>query len=69
VMMEPWSGAILGATVTLGIFVLVNVFHAGRMAARVDALESWRADVKREFDELNAGIRRVEALLRGEGVR
>ncbi len=39
--------------VTVAIFVLGIVFTAGRLSARVDALESWRAEVHGMLDSIN----------------
>lgn len=35
----------VAATVTIAIFLAGVIYHAGRLSARLDNLESWRTDV------------------------
>jgi hypothetical protein len=55
-----------GALVGLGIFVAGLIYHAGRMAARVDALEAWRLELRADFLQLRNSLEQIKGLIRGE---
>ncbi len=45
------------------VFIMSTVFYAGRLTARVDALEQWRAEVLRVLERIDDSLRRMERLL------
>ena len=60
--------AVVSLVVSVVIFVIGVTFAAGRLSARVDALELWRGDVKRDIDGIFTSVRNLEKLIRGEEV-
>lgn len=48
-----WSlfAAFLAIFATLATFMLGVVFYAGKLAARVDSLETWRSEVRAMHEE------------------
>lgn len=42
------------------------IYAAGRLSARVDALEEWRRNMAGELSQIYGAIRRVESLVKGE---
>lgn len=51
--MPSWVFAILGSTITLGIFVAGVIYKMGHHAARLESLESWRANVRLDMHEIS----------------
>jgi hypothetical protein len=49
--------------VTVAIFMAGITFHAGKLAARTEALEAWRIDVREEFRRVHADTKEVLDLL------
>lgn len=55
------------AAVALALFMAGVIYHSGRLSARVEHLERWREEVRREFNQMFAVLRRIErAVLREE---
>lgn len=52
-----------GAISALGIFALTAVFYAGKVSARLDALEAWRLETRADFLQLRRAIDEVKTLL------
>ena len=50
--------------VTIAIFIAGVVYYAGRLSARVDNLERWRAEMLHTLDKIHGAIRAVEQLIR-----
>lgn len=44
---------LIGAVVTLAIFVSTLIFRMGHQTARVEALEQWRTSVRSDFHEVS----------------
>lgn len=64
----PTIIAAAGLGVTIAAGVLGVVYQMGRFAARLESLEAWRAQMLSEFNALHAGLRDIQALIRGENV-
>lgn len=45
------------------IFVAGIIFAAGKLTSRVERLEEWRGEMKKEFDEMFRSLRRIERRL------
>lgn len=56
----------VAAQVTIALFALGVTFAAGRFAARLEALELWRIEFKRDMDGLYAELRSIRALIEHE---
>lgn len=54
--------------VTIAIFMIGVIFHSGRLSARVDKLEEWRTEAREETHQIFEALRRLERLVKGEGV-
>lgn len=55
----------------IGIFGILMtlagvIYQAGRLAARVESLEIWRADMNHELGAIHTAIRETQAMIRGE---
>lgn len=57
----------VAVAVTLVLSLCGLMFHAGRVAARIDSLEAWRNEMRGTLDAVHAAIRRVEDLIRNGG--
>lgn len=44
------------AWITLACFVAGLIYYAGRAAARIDALEDWRDEVKDDFKDIKRDL-------------
>lgn len=55
------------SVVTLGLFVVGLVYHAGQLAERVKQLEQWRAEIRQDVHDIKNGIDECKRLIRGEG--
>lgn len=64
-MMEAPAVAYVGIGVTIAIFLLGVTYQCGRLSARVESLESWRARMDKTLDELHNGLRTIEELIKG----
>lgn len=66
-MMEISLGAAIGI---FGILLTLAgvIYQAGRLAARVESLEAWRAEMNNELGAIHQAIRHVTELIRGEEV-
>jgi hypothetical protein len=53
-----------GFQVTIAIFLAGVIYAAGRMSARVEALETWRVALETKMDGIHGGIRRLEELVK-----
>lgn len=51
--MEPGTYAILGVLLTFAIFLANVIYRAGNLSARVDELERWRLDIRRDMHEIS----------------
>lgn len=58
----------LAVAVTLALFLAGVIYQSGRLAARVESLEAWRTEMTSELSAIHNGIRRLEGMIRGEGV-
>jgi hypothetical protein len=56
----------VGIFATILIALMTVTFHIGRLSARVDSLEQWRATLERQIDSVHGGIRHLEDLIKGE---
>lgn len=56
----------VAAQVTIALFALGVTFAAGRFAARLDALETWRLELRRDLDGIFTELRSLRALIKGE---
>lgn len=45
--------ALVGAVVTLGIFVATVIFRMGHQSARIDELEKWRNSIRLDMHEIS----------------
>lgn len=52
--------------VALAIFMVGVVFYSGRLTTRVEHLETWRSEVREEFQSLHGHLLRLEHLITGE---
>lgn len=62
----PTIIAAAGLGVTIAAGVLGVVYQMGRFAARLESLEAWRSQMLTEFNALHAGLRDIQAMIRGE---
>ena len=58
--------ALMALSATLGITLAGVIYQGGRLAARVETLESWRGEMKLELNAIHDGIRRVETAINHE---
>lgn len=63
--MEGPSSAYISIGVTAAIFLLGVTYQCGRLSARVESLESWRAHMDSTLDELHNGLRHISDLIEG----
>jgi hypothetical protein len=56
----------VGAQVALSIFLIGVVFYGGRLTARVEQLELWRAELRGDLASIFKAIHRLERLIKGE---
>jgi hypothetical protein len=67
--MDPVSRPMeIAVAVSLALFVVGVVYQAGRLAARVESLEAWRIEMKRDLDAIHTELRNIVSLIKGEGV-
>jgi hypothetical protein len=64
---EPSPVAFVGIGVTVAIFLLGVTYQCGRLSARVESLEQWRARMDTALDNVHNGLRSIEQLIKGEG--
>jgi hypothetical protein len=50
--------------VTVAIFLLGVTYQGGRLSARVESLEVWRAGMESALTKLHDGLRHIEALIK-----
>lgn len=53
----------VGVVVTVAIALAAVIFHAGRLNARVESLESWRAEVRHEFNRVHDELSHIASLI------
>ena len=51
---------VVSVTLTAAMFMAGVVYQLGRFAARLESLEGWRGDVKRDFDLIYALLRDID---------
>ena len=51
--MEPWGWTAVGVLLTFTIFLANVIFKTGHLAARVEELERWRTDVRKDLHEVS----------------
>lgn len=56
--------AVIGVIVTLTLFVAGCIFQAGKLTARVEALEQWRSEQREQMNQIFEAIRALERLIR-----
>ncbi len=55
--------ALIGAMLTLAIFMAGVVFRMGHQAARIEALENWRGSIRQDMHEISAELGGVKETL------
>lgn len=55
-----------GVVVAIAIFMAGVIYQLGRFAARLEAMEGWRAEHRVEMDRLYAALREIRELCLGE---
>lgn len=50
----------------VGMFMAGVIYQLGRFAARLEALESWRTDIKVELNQIYQALRHIEDMVRAE---
>jgi hypothetical protein len=51
--MQAIQGALVGAVVTIGIFVTGVIFRMGHQTARIEQLEKWRDSIRLDMHEIS----------------
>ena len=59
-------GLTQASVITLGLFVVGLVYHAGQMAERVKQLEKWRDELRSDIHDIKSGIEECKRMIRGE---
>lgn len=54
--------------IVLSIFVAGAIFQSGRLTARVEGLEQWRAELLDEMREFRRDVARLVGFVKGEDV-
>jgi hypothetical protein len=54
--------------ISLVLFCVTVIYQCGRLSARVESLESWRAEVREDFKVIRAGIEKLASRLTGTGL-
>lgn len=56
--------ALIGAMVTLALFLGGVIFRMGHQSARIEALESWRGSIRQDMHEISEKLEAVGVDLR-----
>lgn len=54
--MMPWFVALAGSLVTVAILMGNIIFRMGHQHARIEELERWRGDIRKDMHEISDGM-------------
>jgi hypothetical protein len=54
-----------GALTAIAIFAVGVIYNAGRVSARLDAIEAWRLEMRADLLQLRAALEEIKDLIRG----
>jgi uncharacterized protein YoxC len=54
------------ANVAVVILCVTVIYHSGRLSARVDALEAWRAELRDDLKSIRATVDMIAAVFKRE---
>jgi transcription antitermination factor NusA-like protein len=62
--MSPGTYAIIGILLTFSIFLSNVIYRAGQLSSRVDELERWRIDIRKDMHEISDQLEKANNTLK-----